>query len=321
MSSIQENIKNCAICNEELQDSVKIDINQFVQYKCKRCGFLKIHLLLVYSEPIYKRFPNEYLLISGLIRKQYENTREIITINSEQKLIDLLHSKVLPSQPYEIAMNLLYILCGYSEPGAELDLLAENTLYKILTLSYLKNTELLDYYLKYLHEQNRLVYRFIDTEQEQVPRDILITMSGWKQYHDRLKIDVDSKQVFVAMSFSEEMDEIFIRAIRPAIISSGYEPYRIDKIEHNKKICDLIITEVRKSRFVIADITSHKKGVYFEAGYAMGLGLPVIWCCQDDEEQIRNMHFDTRQYNHILWKDIEDYKTRLEIRIKSTITK
>lgn len=58
-------------------------------------------------------------------------------------------------------------------------------------------------------------------------------------------------------------------------------------------------------------------GVYFEAGFALGLNIPVIYMCKDD--QIDNVHFDTRQYNHILWKDAKELKEKLSNRISATI--
>ena len=54
-------------------------------------------------------------------------------------------------------------------------------------------------------------------------------------------------------------------------------------------------------------------GVYFEAGFALGLGLQVIWVCRQD--QVELMHFDTRQYNHIAWSDPDDLYKRLKNRI------
>ena len=39
----------------------------------------------------------------------------------------------------------------------------------------------------------------------------------------------------------------------------------------------------KECRFVVADVTNHRNGVYFEAGYAMGMGLPVIWMCHKDD--------------------------------------
>lgn len=68
---------------------------------------------------------------------------------------------------------------------------------------------------------------------------------------------------------------------------------------------------------LIADFTKQRGGVYFEAGFAMGLGIPVIWSCRSDD--INNLHFDTRQYNHIVWNDYSDLRTKLVNRIKATV--
>ena len=92
---------------------------------------------------------------------------------------------------------------------------------------------------------------------------------------------------------------------------------RIDKTEHNDKICDRIISEIRTSGLVIADFTGQRGGVYFEAGYAMGLGIPVIWTCRSSD--VDGLHFDTRQYNHISWDSAEDLRIKLVNRIRATL--
>ncbi len=63
----------------------------------------------------------------------------------------------------------------------------------------------------------------------------------------------------------------------------------------------------------VAHFTGNRGGVYFEAGFALGLGIPVIWTCHKD--RISDLHFDTRQYNHIDWKDVIDLRERLYNRI------
>ena len=57
--------------------------------------------------------------------------------------------------------------------------------------------------------------------------------------------------------------------------------------------------------------------MYFEAGFAMGLGRPVIWTCRKDD--IDNAHFDTRQYNHIVWENEKELYEKLKNRIEATI--
>lgn len=124
-------------------------------------------------------------------------------------------------------------------------------------------------------------------------------------------------QAFVAMSFDPSLRSVYLDAIKSALNETGYVPLRVDEAEYNEKIDDRIVADIRTSGLVIADFTQHKAGAYFEAGFAQGLGIPVIWTCRDDD--IANAHFDTRQYNHITWKDAEDLQEKLIARIEATV--
>lgn len=120
------------------------------------------------------------------------------------------------------------------------------------------------------------------------------------------------------MWFDPSMTETYLQGIKLAIEDdTGYRSIRIDRSEFNEKIDDRIIAEIKESRFVVADFTEQRGGVYFEAGFAMGLGLPVIWLCRKD--QIEKVHFDTRQYNHIVWETPSELREKLAIRIRATI--
>ena len=120
-------------------------------------------------------------------------------------------------------------------------------------------------------------------------------------------------QVFVAMWFGEAVKDVYDRGIAPAIRESGYEPLRIDRREHDGKIDDQIVAEIRRSSFLVADFTGHRGGVYYEAGFAHGLGRRVLFTCQ--RETIDDLHFDVRQYNTILWTDPSDLLAPLQHRI------
>jgi nucleoside 2-deoxyribosyltransferase len=119
------------------------------------------------------------------------------------------------------------------------------------------------------------------------------------------------------MWFDGQMDSVFKDGILALEAETGFRMLPIDMKQFNEKICDQIVAEIRRSRFLIADVTGHRQGVYFEAGFAMGLGLPVIWTCRED--QINECHFDTRQYNHITWKTPEELRDKLKNRILATI--
>lgn len=141
-----------------------------------------------------------------------------------------------------------------------------------------------------------------------------ITLTGWTHLASEGR---SSRRAFVAMAFAPDLDSAFRDGIAPAIRDSNYEPVRVDRLEHNEKICDRIIAEIHRSRFMIADVTLQRQGVYFEAGFGAGLGLPVIWSCRQND--LGNVHFDTRQYNHIVWESPVELRTRLRDRIAATI--
>jgi nucleoside 2-deoxyribosyltransferase len=124
---------------------------------------------------------------------------------------------------------------------------------------------------------------------------------------------------FCAMWFADDLKPLWSEALEPAIRAAGYEPKRIDQHEHVNRIDDEIVAMIRRSRFVVADFTGQRGGVYFEAGYALGLGLRVIWLCRQDE--LDRVHFDTRQYNFLVWKPSEyaDLAKRLQNRIEATL--
>ena len=136
----------------------------------------------------------------------------------------------------------------------------------------------------------------------QIP--VTVTIDGYSRIGD-LEPQVDSAQAFVAMWFSNEMKKVYEEGIKPAIEDAGYKSMRIDRKPDLDKIDDEIIGEIRRSLFLIADMThgddGARGGVYYEAGFAYGLGKPVIYTCRED--MIEKIHFDTRQYDHIRWEE------------------
>ena len=125
------------------------------------------------------------------------------------------------------------------------------------------------------------------------------------------------------MWFHSSMNSAWKQAIKPGIEDAGYEAIRIDQKEHLNKIDDEVIAELRRARFVVADFTQGKDGprgsVYYEAGFAHGRDIPVIFSCREDA--VEKLHFDTRQYPHIVWeaKKLDEFRDRLATRISAVI--
>jgi nucleoside 2-deoxyribosyltransferase len=204
-------------------------------------------------------------------------------------------------------------------------------------IGYAKNSEELNNMIYALKKRGLINYAHTDSGNI-IVRLSLKGIDRAEKFQGKI---TNSKQAFVAMWFNEDMRSVFNNYISKAISDTGYEPFIIDMKEHNDDICDNIIAEVRNSRFVIADFTGHRGGVYFEAGFAYGLGIPVIWTCHKDwfdsesTEEIevklngqkqtiinpvmRKVHFDIEHYNFIVWEHGEELEKRLKNRILATI--
>ena len=113
-----------------------------------------------------------------------------------------------------------------------------------------------------------------------------------------------------------------MRGIKPALETAGYEALRIDRKEFLGKVDDEIMAGIRKSRFVVADFTTSRgsgarDGVYYEAGFAHGLGIPVIHTCRNDCMEV--VHFDTNHINHLTWETPEELRAKLQHRVEAVL--
>jgi hypothetical protein len=258
-------------------------------------------------------------LISGWIREQSIRGRTIGPIFSSDfvlapgderghRVSEILSSYLPQSVPQRIDRALQNVARGAPRPGRTMPVSDEE-----LYLFFAADVEELAFVLRALSSRG-LIFGFQST----LPAQIGLTADGWQRVSELEAPRIDSRQAFVAMAFAPELDAAWHEGFFKAVDACRFLPVRVDKKEHNDKICDVITQEIRKSHFVIADVTLHRQGVYFEAGYAMGLGLPVIWSCRTDA--LENCHFDTRQYSHVVWSSPDELRNRLQIRIAATIT-
>ena len=149
-----------------------------------------------------------------------------------------------------------------------------------------------------------------------------ITVDGYRQIAGQ-EVNPSSDRVFVAMWFDDSMVDARENGIKPAILNTGYTPRLINEKPDVDKIDDEIIGEIRRSRFLVADLTHGDKGarggVYYEAGFALGLGLTVIRSCRKDVIDRNELHFDVRQHYHIVWETPDELRIGLEARILALV--
>lgn len=142
-----------------------------------------------------------------------------------------------------------------------------------------------------------------------------LSSKGWERVYELQKKQENNKNVFVAMKFGEETKELREK-IKEGL--AGYSVRIMDEIEHNNQIVPEMLYEIKNSRFVVAELSHHNNGAYYEAGYALGLGKEVIHICSEQELK-SGLHFDVAQVNTITYKDINEIPEKLKKRIQATI--
>ena len=152
---------------------------------------------------------------------------------------------------------------------------------------------------------------YLQTNGDQGPFPPSPTWKAYQRLQEMRSSGRNSEIGFVAMWFAPELLPVWTKVIKPGVENAGYRPFRVDQVHHNNRIDDEIIANIKRCRFIVADCTGQRQGVYFEAGMALGLGRNVIWMCNKGEEKL--LHFDTRQFFHILYlnDDIEATKFAL----------
>lgn len=188
-------------------------------------------------------------------------------------------------------------------------------------LAWSESTELHEIYFLLRYLRNRgLIEEYNHMAEPGDPCLAIVTVQGFG-FIEETTSNPDSTQAFVAMWFSEEMNEAYSRGIEPAIEETGYKALRIDLKPDVKKIDDEIFAEIRRSRFLVADMTQGddgaRGGVYFEAGLAEGLGLQVLYSCHKDS--VDDLAFDTRQFYHIVWDTPDELREQLVMRIRARV--
>jgi nucleoside 2-deoxyribosyltransferase len=313
--------EQCVLCGKEearLVTPAELSDREAEAWECTVCGAFGATVEVIEDELI-RMSAKDKAKISAFTRSALMAQRPVpvfsnrVLIIPRLKCVSLALKDALAAFPHDVGERLDRGLLNLSrmsdKPGAFVRLTGWD-----FPVLYAEDEETKNFFIKQLVNKG-----WLELEGETHLNSIRLTVAGWNRVAEleRAGLGFESSQGFVAMWFEEAMDRAYYDGIKPAIEEAGFYPRRIDLVQHNNKVCDEIIAEIRKSRFLVAEFTGHRGGVYFEAGFAMGLGIPVIFVCRHDA--IGGAHFDTRQYNHIVWTDDADLRAKLKARIEATV--
>lgn len=326
--------KVCLICGAETEEYFE-DNPVLRSFNCPVCGRYTWNLLE--ESKINKNHLGAYLVYNGFRKK---DDREYVIINYKGKELvgqdDYIwkNTVFLTEQMVEnwypktfadkIDSILLYMNSHINHIGEELSL-KRKELHGVLFVDRYdldngqskertqRELEIQTVYMIKCLEESGYIKRRENWSGIEEERPMTLTPKGYARVDELLKNTSNGKKVLVAMSFNNT--EVLREEIRKGIENAGYIADFIDEVQHNDFITPELLKHIRGSKFVVVDLTHQNNGAYFEEGYAMGLGKPVIQLCKKDVQ----LHFDIAQKNTIIWETEADISERLKNRIIATI--
>jgi hypothetical protein len=158
----------------------------------------------------------------------------------------------------------------------------------------------------------------VQTDRTLQRTSVTLTFAGWERWEELRRGAASGTKAFMAMQYGDAtLTRIVDDHFRPAVAETGFRLTVLTDVPKAGLIDNLLRVEIQSARFLIADLTHANAGAYWEAGYAEGLGKPVIYTCEESVWKAKKTHFDTNHSQTVVW-NADDVKRATE-KLKATI--
>ncbi|MCW8925791.1 MAG: nucleoside 2-deoxyribosyltransferase [Xanthomonadales bacterium] len=233
---------------------------------------------------------------------------------NEASLRKTLEGDYLPSVAEQVENLIYYLGCQQKSAGDRIELLYLKVLFLI---GAIESHDVM-FLIRGLVEENVIVGSLGSQS-----ASIVLTIKGWDRFAQLAKGVEARDQGFMAMPFGyEALTRIFYECWKPAAEQTGLPLERLDDNPKAGSISHRMQVEIRRSKYLVAELTYNNPGAYWEAGFAEGLGKPVIYLCEksffDDPEN--GIHFDVSQKQGVIWEadKLDEAKQQLKDIIRNT---
>jgi nucleoside 2-deoxyribosyltransferase len=298
----------CFVCKEAASLETS---GPSAKYNCPRCGEFTVVGTLIGAHP---RFLNNThrAVLSWKIRARQNHSAKFVLVESEQSQWGLEEPLPEPQQQFDL---LLLWVSKRTTPGGSARLEIPQIFAVIgAPIDDQKQLANLDWLLrdtgadKYVKCSISSVIPFGDSYAR---HDVALTFAGWERVRELERATSQSFEAFMAMKFGdEEMSRMFNGPFKRAAKRAGFTLRTLDEGQPAGPIDAQLRVRLRRSAFVIADLTHGNQGAYWEAGFAEGLGKPVVYSCRKDvwDSKECKPHFDTNHMYTLIWtsgKEVE----------------
>jgi len=301
--SIQE---NCPVCSTSVTESGGRGGAEIHDINCAVCGKFSVTRSALHKIRTVNKNEHKVAVISHAIRRM-QKQNEWPEIDSKV-LEAILANDYLPSPLVQADNFILLVGDQVDVPGEFMNI--NPTQRSIIGAANDKN---FNFIIRHLTNKG-----LINTKTN---NSISLSFEGWDEY-SRLKIQSsDTRKAFMAMPFGNDLIDKAYEYFKKAVDKTGFDLFRIDEKPKAGSIDDRLRVEIRTSRFLIAELTDDNRGVYWEAGFAEGIGKPVIYTCEKSYFKGKGTHFDTNHLHTVLWEknNLEEALNNLKITIRATL--
>ncbi len=304
----------CPVCEDPAQMTDEDGGNRKA-VRCDGCG----NFTVTGSAELELRVrPERRGVVSHLIRLAHDHGS---TLAIDRDLLTQLMNEVRPSVPQQADALLVYlgdalVKCGKPESSIPLTNYREVAA-KIGATPGPTNNRTIQTLISGLGAEHLVNPPYIHQYSDQIG----LTFQGWRRYEELKRENVESKVAFMAMPFGDPLLDRVFKVYQDAIFSTGFRLSRINDNPPAGLIDNRLRVEIRRARFTVCELTNSNAGAYWEAGFAEGLGRPVIYSCEHAYFEKRKTHFDTNHSHTILWNEFElvDAADRIKATIRATL--
>lgn len=305
---------NCTVCLSADGSLNRDPVNQLdrLRFDCSVCGCFVISRDLI-EDYLYdgskQTTRRVRATLSHWIRlNQRDQPYPTLDTNVYQDVID---GKISLPTPAQVALSILRYVGDYTQKtGEKLNSLPPSFSAEIGANSRKDAFDL----LRELEARGQLNFSDDSIHGWYDASDIGLTLDGWEIYQSERTGGQTAGFGFLAMKFGEEpLEKITHEHLKPAIKDFGYDLVDMRNVAEPGIIDNIMRMRIRDANFVIVDLTHDNPGAYWEAGYAEGLGKPVLYICEKDKFDRQKTHFDTNHCTTVMWEadEPDDFCERL----------
>jgi len=129
-----------------------------------------------------------------------------------------------------------------------------------------------------------------------------LTYKGWLEFEELERGHTSGRKAFYATPFGkQDLEEKWEPGLKDAVKETGFDLLRVDDEPKPGLIDVRMRMQIKEARFLIVELTHANLGAYWEAGYAEGLGKPVIYTFMEERDKERP-HFDVDHSLRVNWQ-------------------